>query len=310
MESITAVPQDESGSARTFGLASSAQPAVPAPRSPVLIALAENVHRHRAARGWSFVTLGRNASTSVSLLKHIEKRRSDPSVSVLFRIANAFGVRVAQLVEPSPRIAAVAEEAEAFPRYYDPEALAAALGARVRSHRIRRNWDRKRFAEEAGISTGTIHYLETNANVPTTTVIERVALAFGQSFSDFVEPATSPVLSIVRAEASLSDASTLTRTLFTQPAPNDALEIAECRLESRRGCLSLQPLPPGSTIVIYVMKGNIRIRFENEEHALQRGDLFVFAAECTATISNDATSPASFLRIDRAHHPRLRRARE
>ena len=217
---------------------------------------------------------------------------------------------MAQLVEPSPLIAAVADEVEAFPRYHDPDALAAALGARVRSHRIRRNWDRKRFAEEAGISTGTIHYLETNANVPTTTVIERVALAFGHSFSDFVEPAASPVLSIVRAEESATDPAAITRTLFTQPTPNDALEIAECRLEGRRSSVAVQALPPGSTTVIYVMKGNLRVRFESEEHALQRGDLFAFAAECAATISNDSASPALFLRIDRAHHPRVRRARE
>jgi hypothetical protein len=55
------------------------------------------------------------------------------------------------------------------------------------------------FASVAQTSReGTAHYLETNANEPKTTVIERVARAFGISFTDFVEPSQSPVLSIVR----------------------------------------------------------------------------------------------------------------
>jgi transcriptional regulator with XRE-family HTH domain len=281
-------------------------------RSPVLEALANNVHRHRTARGWSFATLARNAGTSVSLMKHIEKRRSDPSVSILFRIANALGVRVSELVGEVCGRASIGGAGRPAARYGDPEAIASALGARARSHRIRRNWDRKLFAKVAGISTGTIHYLETNTSGPTTTVVERVAAAFGLSFSDFVEPASSPVLSLVRSDLdseSAREASDLPRTLFAQPTPAGELRITDCCLERRGSSTSFEPLPPGSTSVVCVMRGTIRVCFEAEEHILRRGDLVVFAAESPATMSNEAAAPASFLRIDRELHPRVRRAR-
>ena len=278
------------------------------PRSPVLDALAVNVHRHRSARGWSFAALARHAYTSVSLVKHIEKRRSDPSVSVLFRLANAFGVRVAQLVEePSLSDGMLSVATLPASPYANVEELAAALGPRARSHRLRRNWDRRRFAAAAGISTGTVHYLETNANEPTTSVIERVANAFGMSFAELVEPASSPVLRIVRAGDSAGDAAEVQRTLFAEAMPAGALAIAECHLEDRRSCMSGAPLPPGSTSVLYVLKGAIRVCFESEEHVLRRGDLFVFAAEPAVTIANEAVSPAQFLRIDRAHVARAMR---
>jgi transcriptional regulator with XRE-family HTH domain len=280
------------------------------PRSPVLDALAANVHRHRGARGWSFATLARHAHTSVSLVKHIEKRRSDPSVSVLFRLANAFGVRVAQLVEDAPLSDSMLSEATPpVACYANIEQLAAALGPRARSHRLRRNWDRRRFAAAAGISTGTVHYLETNANEPTTTVIERVANAFGMSFAELVEPASSPVLRIVRADDASRDAAELQKILFAESTPAGALAIAECHLEGRRSCLSGAPLPPGSTSMLYVLKGTIRVHFESEEHVLRRGDLFVFAAEPAVTIANEAASSAQFLRIDRAQVARATRGR-
>jgi len=319
MNQIDAVPQEVvSSPRRTLGPAAhdrfvqTAPPPATAHRSAVLDALADNVHRCRTARGWSFATLARNAGTSVSLMKHIEKRRADPNVSILFRVANALGVRVSELVGEVPDHASIAGAGGPVARYGDPEALAAAIGERARSHRIRRNWDRKCFAEAAGISTGTIHYLETNTSGPTTTVVERVAAAFSLSFSDFVEPAASPVLSLVRSDQyseSGRDAADLTRTLFAQPAPAGELRITDCCLERRRSTTSFEPLPPGSTSVVCVMRGTIRVRFEAEEHVLRRGDLVVFAAESPSTMSNDTAAPASFLRIDRELHPRMRRVR-
>lgn len=64
-------------------------------------AVADHVRSLRQARGWSLDELAGRSGVSKGMVVQIEGARSNPSIGTLNRIADAFGVTVARLLEPS-----------------------------------------------------------------------------------------------------------------------------------------------------------------------------------------------------------------
>ncbi|MEU1841882.1 helix-turn-helix domain-containing protein [Micromonospora chersina] len=67
----------------------------------VTSAVARQVRELRAARGWSFEELAGRSGVSKGMLVQIEGARTNPSVGTLCRVADAFGVNIARLLEPA-----------------------------------------------------------------------------------------------------------------------------------------------------------------------------------------------------------------
>ncbi|MGW0216710.1 helix-turn-helix domain-containing protein [Micromonospora chokoriensis] len=67
----------------------------------VTAAVARQVRDLRAARGWSFDELAGRSGVSKGMLVQIEGARTNPSVGTLCRVADAFGVNIAHLLEPA-----------------------------------------------------------------------------------------------------------------------------------------------------------------------------------------------------------------
>lgn len=67
----------------------------------VTAAVAQQVRELRAARGWSFDELAGRSGVSKGMLVQIESARTNPSVGTLCRVADAFGVNIARLLEPA-----------------------------------------------------------------------------------------------------------------------------------------------------------------------------------------------------------------
>lgn len=67
----------------------------------VASAIARNARALRTDRGWSLDQLAGRAGVSKGMLVQIEQARTNPSIGTLCRIADAFGVTLAQLVELS-----------------------------------------------------------------------------------------------------------------------------------------------------------------------------------------------------------------
>ena len=65
----------------------------------ITAAVAQHVRALRGARGWSLDELAGRSGVSKGMLVQIEGGRTNPSVGTLVRIADAFGVTVALLVE-------------------------------------------------------------------------------------------------------------------------------------------------------------------------------------------------------------------
>jgi transcriptional regulator with XRE-family HTH domain len=67
----------------------------------VTSAVAQRVRALRQARNWSLDELSGRSGVSKGMVVQIEAARTNPSVGTLCRIADAFGVTVAQLLEPA-----------------------------------------------------------------------------------------------------------------------------------------------------------------------------------------------------------------
>src|SRR5262245_7589338 len=66
---------------------------------PVSSQICRRLKELRSQRGWSLETLARASGVSRSMLSEIERARANPTVAVAFRIARAFGMSLAELVE-------------------------------------------------------------------------------------------------------------------------------------------------------------------------------------------------------------------
>jgi transcriptional regulator with XRE-family HTH domain len=71
-------------------------PAVPTVAPPQIC---QRLRALRAQRAWSLDDLARGSGVSRSMLSQIERGRANPTLAVAFRIAHAFGLSLAELVE-------------------------------------------------------------------------------------------------------------------------------------------------------------------------------------------------------------------
>jgi len=61
--------------------------------------LCRRVKQLRGERGWSLDSLSKACGVSRSMLSQIERNQTNPTLAVMFRIAQAFGMSLGQLVE-------------------------------------------------------------------------------------------------------------------------------------------------------------------------------------------------------------------
>jgi transcriptional regulator with XRE-family HTH domain len=62
-------------------------------------AVARNLRRLRADRGWSLDVLAKRSGVSKGVLVQIEQGQGNPSLTTLVRLSDSFGITLAQLVE-------------------------------------------------------------------------------------------------------------------------------------------------------------------------------------------------------------------
>jgi transcriptional regulator with XRE-family HTH domain len=72
---------------------------LPVSETQILRQLAERIKTLREARGWTQEQLAERAAMQRSYLADLELGRRNPSVRTLVKVANAFGIAVAELLE-------------------------------------------------------------------------------------------------------------------------------------------------------------------------------------------------------------------
>jgi len=81
----------------------------------VTAVVAAQVRALRTSRGWSLDELAGRSGVSKGMVVQVESGRTNPSVGTLTRIADAFGVTVARLLEPAPERPVQVTDADAAP---------------------------------------------------------------------------------------------------------------------------------------------------------------------------------------------------
>ncbi|MEJ3748480.1 XRE family transcriptional regulator [Actinomycetes bacterium KLBMP 9797] len=81
-------------------------------------AVAQHVRTLRTGRGWSLDELAGRSGVSKGMVVQIEGARTNPSVGTLVRIADAFGVTVARLLEPAEERTVHVTSADDAPRLW------------------------------------------------------------------------------------------------------------------------------------------------------------------------------------------------
>ena len=79
--------------------------------------LCHRIHQLRTLRGWSLDALSKACGVSRSMLSQIERNRANPTLAVAFRIAQAFGISLGDLVE-APRATTALNVIRATDRAY------------------------------------------------------------------------------------------------------------------------------------------------------------------------------------------------
>lgn len=82
--------------------------------------IAERVAREREARGWSLAELAERSDVSKAMLSKIEREDVSPTATILARIATAFGLTLAGLLEPGEARPSRILRAKDQPRWQDP----------------------------------------------------------------------------------------------------------------------------------------------------------------------------------------------
>src|SRR6266540_1885216 len=79
----------------------------------VAAAVARNIRRRRADRGWSLDQLAQRSGVSKGMLVHLEQARTNPSLGTLCKLAETLGVSLAGLIElhEQPKVQVMPPEA-------------------------------------------------------------------------------------------------------------------------------------------------------------------------------------------------------
>ena len=209
-----------------------------------------------------------------SQLKHIVHRRANPSVVDVLRLANAFGVRVADLADREMEAGLPSDWPVATIRY-DAERFGAAFGGRLRAYRKRRGLSLRPFATLANIARNTLRSVEISTVSPGTRIVVRIAAGLGLSFGDFVESLHSSVLAFTSNETKSADGA---RDLLQDAAGDDVLHMQEVVLQRGRA-LQRPAGSPGSRTMAYAVEGSVRIAFESETVTLKPGEAALLASD-------------------------------
>ncbi|MBI4028539.1 MAG: helix-turn-helix transcriptional regulator [Verrucomicrobia bacterium] len=68
-------------------------------RDPVLVALGQNIRRHRDVKGFSQEVLAEKAGLDRTYISDIERGARNPGIKNVVRIARALGITAAKLLE-------------------------------------------------------------------------------------------------------------------------------------------------------------------------------------------------------------------
>ncbi len=182
------------------------------------------------------------------------------------------------------------------------------IGATIRTLRFDKGMGLEQLGSHTGLSAGMLSRIERGHIFPTLPTLLRIAMVFGVGLDYFFAANTeTPALAIVRKQDRMRFPNT------TEGRPQFHFESLDFPITDRlletflAEFSSATPTPPHSHLgaeVVYVLKGQLQINIQGDQHRLEEGDAMYFdpspehsyvrlgAENCTVfiAITQDSTS--------------------
>ncbi|MBI4955975.1 MAG: helix-turn-helix transcriptional regulator [Myxococcales bacterium] len=179
------------------------------------------------------------------------------------------------------------------------EVGAAELGRRVadnlRARRKTRGMSLDDLARASGVSRAALSQIETYKSTPTVGLLWKVAVGLGVPFAELIGEQVSSTAVLRRADVRVLrslDGKLESRPL-TPAGTSPAVELYELRL-APRSLHASEPHAAGTTEVVVVLTGALRLHVGSETHDLGAGDSVCFPADRPHGYENPSASDARY----------------
>ena len=170
------------------------------------------------------------------------------------------------------------------------------LAQRIARERARRGWSLLDVAERSGVSRSMLSKIEREEASPTTTVLVRIAIAFGITLSELLAEPTSQDSRFARAadQRIWTDPRTGYRRRQIYLSTVIPLELAESELPARTSLAV--PASSYETIrqIVWVLEGTLTIKEGERRTTLERGDRLEFGPPSDVVLENDSDQPCRY----------------
>lgn len=176
------------------------------------------------------------------------------------------------------------------------QALARAIGVRMKQERSSRGWTLDQLAQSAGVSRRMVVNVEQGSVNPSVGTLLRLSDALGVSLPALVEPPASKVAKVTRRDDGA--------VLWTGPAggrgvlvagtePPDVVELWDWTLSPGERHAS-EAHAGGTRELLQVHQGAITVEVDGHSHTLDAGDALTFFGDADHEYSNPGNGPARF----------------
>jgi transcriptional regulator with XRE-family HTH domain len=184
---------------------------------------------------------------------------------------------------------------------HDPEVIAGHLCDRVRQLRKKKGWTLEQLSAACGVSRSMLSQIERDQANPTLAVAYRIAQAFGMSLGSLVDlPNATPTIDVIRADDRTyhyrSEKDCRIRTLSPLHLEKD-VEFYEVVIKPG-GVLRSSAHFGGTREFVTVQQGTVRVRSNEDQSELQRGDSAHYPADVTHAIENIGRGDAVLFLVD------------
>lgn len=184
-------------------------------------------------------------------------------------------------------------------RVQDPAEAAAAVGRNVRALRQQRQMTIDALAAASGLSRGTVIQVESARGNPSIATLCSLAAALQVGVASLVSGDPPPRVTVRAGKdaAALWTSAAGSRALFRIGTdPPDAVELWDWTL-SGGDAFNGEAHPRGTSEVLLVLDGELRLQVGDEHRALAAGDAVVFEARVPHRYANEDVASVRFIMV-------------
>lgn len=174
----------------------------------------------------------------------------------------------------------------------------AALGARLRAERRRRNLTLDDLATASGVSRSMLSEVERGSRVPTVVVLDRIATGLDTSLARLLrdeQPAPATPVVLRHADQDVArDPAGWERRILSPVLPGVEFELMRTTLGPHVDAGTFTPHSPGSREYVAVETGTLRLTLDGTPLDLHTGDSAYYTGDRHHAFANPAAEPCTY----------------